>query len=122
MVGKFTRGFEGWSGTYSPLNIPINFAYGKKIKVLAYNPNVVNIGKNLNVELEWVIGGTPANGVGVLKVPFTTSGAWEELVFDFGTIPAIPATAKFTQLVLRFNDVANGAGDIIYVDNFRLTN
>jgi hypothetical protein len=57
-----------------------------------------------------------------LKVALTTSGAWEELVFDFGTIPAIPATAKFNQLVLRFNDSTDGAGAVIYVDNFRLTN
>lgn len=120
-VGKFTRGYEGWSGTYSPMNIPINLAYGKKIKVLAYNPDPANIGKKLNVELEWSING-PGNGVGVLKVPFTTSGAWEELVFDFGTIAAIPANTKYTQLVLRFNDSSNGAGAIIYVDNFRLTN
>lgn len=120
-VGKFTRGHEGWSGTYSPLNIPVNFAYGKKIKVLAYNPNPANVGKSLNVELEWSING-PANGVAVLKVPFTTSNAWEELVFDFGAISAIPAGTKFTQLVLRFNDAQNGAGDVIYVDNFRLTN
>ena len=124
MVGKYVKpsGVASWSGTYSPLNIPINFAYGNKIKVLVYNPDAANIGKRLNVELEWVIGGTPANGVGVLKVPLTTSGAWEELVFDFSTIPAIPATAKYTQLVLRFNDIASGAGETIYVDNFRLTN
>ncbi|MBE2206603.1 MAG: hypothetical protein IAE84_03405 [Saprospiraceae bacterium] len=120
-VGKFTRGNQGWSGTYSPLNIPINFAYGKKIKVLAYNPNPANVGKSLNVELEWSIDG-PANGVAVLKVPFTTSNAWEELVFDFGTISAIPAGTKFTQLVLRFNDSQDGGGSVIYVDNFRLTN
>jgi len=121
-VGKFTRGVESWSGTYSPLNIPISFANGKKIKVLAYNPDPANIGKNLNVELEWAIGGTPVNGVAVLKMPFTTSGAWEELVFDFSTISAIPANAKYTQLVLRFNDSADGAGAVIYVDNFRQTN
>lgn len=121
-VGKFTRGVEGWAGTYSPLNIPISFANGKKIKVLAYNPDPANVGKKLNVELEWAIGGTPANGVAVLKVPFTTSGAWEELVFDFSTISAIPANTKFTQLVLRFNDATDGAGPVIYVDNFRQTN
>ena len=121
-VGKFTRGVESWSGTYSPLNIPISFANGKKIKVLAYNPDPANIGKNINVELEWAIGGTPVNGVAVLKMPFTTSGAWEELVFDFSTVSAIPANAKYTQLVLRFNDSADGAGAVIYVDNFRQTN
>ncbi len=121
-VGKFVRGAEGWSGTYSPLNIPMNLAYGKKIKVLVYNPSAANIGKKLNIELEASIDG-PANGVGVLKVPVTTSGAWEELVFDFSTIPAV-GNAKFTQLVLRYDDdnYATGAGQILYVDNFRLTN
>ncbi len=118
-VGKFTRGFESWSGTYSPLNNPIDMAAGKKIKVLVYNPSPALIGKTLNVELE---AGPIANGIAVRKVAFTTSGAWEELVFDFSNIAAIPATAKFSQLVLRFNDVADGAGAVIYVDNFRLTN
>jgi hypothetical protein len=120
-VGKFTRGYEGWSGTYSPLNIPLNLAYGNKIKVLAYNTRPENIGKSLNVELEWSING-PANGVGILKVPVTTANAWEELVFDFSAIADIPPGTKFTQLVLRFNDSQDGAGDIIYLDNFRLTN
>lgn len=123
-VGKFTRGFESWSGTYSPLNIPINFALGNKVKILVYNPDPANIGKKLNVELEAAISGTGAtsNGVGVLKVPVTTSGAWEELVFDFSTIPAIGPAARFGQLVFRFDDGVNGAGAIIYVDNIRLTN
>lgn len=119
-VGKFTRGNQNWSGTYSPLNIPIDMSVGKKIKVLVYNPDPALIGKNLNVELEQ--GSSISNGIAVLKVPVTTSGVWEELVFDFGTIPAIPANEKFNQLVLRFNDNANGAGAVIYVDNFRLTN
>lgn len=118
-VGMFTRGFEGWSGTYSPLNTAIDMANGKKIRVLAYNPNPALIGKKLNVELE---SGTIANGIAVLKTAFTTSGAWEELVFDFGTVAAVPATAKFNQLVLRFNDSVDGAGAVIYVDNFRQTN
>jgi hypothetical protein len=118
-VGKFTRGSQGWSGTYSPLNIPIDMAAGKKIKVLAYNPDPALIGKKLNVELE---SGTIANGIAVLKTAFTTSGAWEELVFDFGTIAAVPDNAKFNQLVLRFNDAADGAGAVIYVDNFTQTN
>jgi hypothetical protein len=121
-VGKFTRGFEGWSGTYSPLNTPIDFSLGKKLKVLVYNPDPAMVGKKLNVELEWAVGGTPANGVAVLKVPVTKSGEWEELVFDFGPISGIPAASKFTQLVLRYNDSADGAGAVVYVDNFRLTN
>lgn len=121
-VGMFTRGNQGWSGTYSPLNNPIDFATGNKIKVLVYTADAALVGKKLNIELEWAVGGTPSNGVAVLKVPLTTSGAWEELVFDYSTIAAIPADAKFTQLVLRFNDSADGGGAVVYVDNFRLTN
>lgn len=121
-AGKFTRGFEWWSGTYSPLNAPIDFSVGKVIKVLVYNPDPAQIGMNLNVELESADNGNPANGVAVLKMPLTTSGAWEELVFDYSNIAGIPADAKFNQLVLRFNDAADGAGPIVYVDNFRLTN
>jgi hypothetical protein len=129
-VGRFTRGDQGWSGTYSPLDLAIDFAQGKKIKVLVYNTNPALIGTKLNVELEAAVAGTgaPANGVAVLKTAFTTSGAWEELVFDYATIsPTIPSTAQFKQLVLRFNDPVFGSGvggngTIVYVDNFRLTN
>lgn len=121
-VGKYTKGFEGWSGTYSPLNTPIDFSVGKKIKVMIYNPDPALIGLKMNMELESAVGGTPENGVAVLKVPFTKSGAWEELVFDFSTLEGIPADAKFKQLVLRFNDTFDGAGAIFYIDNFELTN
>jgi hypothetical protein len=126
MVGKYAKptGAETWSGTYSPLNIPINFAHGNKVKLMIYNPDAANIGKLFNVELESAVentGATP-NGVGVLKMPLTTSGAWEELTFDFSTIAAIGSTARFGQLVFRFNDVAPGSGEVIYVDNIRITN
>jgi hypothetical protein len=125
-VGKYVKptGVPNWSGTYSPLNIPANMAHGKKVKVLVYNPSPANIGKMLNVELEAGVAASnaPANGVAILKAPITTSGVWEELVFDFGTIAAIPATSRFNQLVLRFNDSTNGLNETIYVDNFRITN
>ena len=93
---------------------------GKKIKVMGYNPDPALVGKKLNVELE--AGNSLSNGVAVLKTAFTTSGVWEELEFDFSTIGAIPSTEKFKQLVLRFNDATDGAGAVIYVDNFRQTN
>jgi hypothetical protein len=123
-VGKFVRGKEGWSGTYSPLDAPIDMAVGKKIKVWVYNPDPAMIGKKLNVELE--NGSTIENGVAVLKVPLTKSGVWEELTFDYGSISGIPAGETFGQLVLRFNDAyegtgTGGQGTVIYLDNFRLT-
>lgn len=119
-VGKFVRGNEAWSGTFSPLDAPLNLATGKKVKVWVYNPDPANIGKKLNVELE--SGSTIANGIAVLKMPVTTSGVWEELVFDFKTLPTVPTGEKFSQLVLRFNDGVDGDFATIYLDNFRLTN
>lgn len=122
-VGKYINGHAPWSGTYSPLNIPINFEHGKTIKVMVYNPDPANIGKNLNLELEWPVGAGSAQPYGaILKMPVTTSGVWEELIFDFGAIESIPDDAKFTQLVLRFNDIAEGTEEVIYIDNFTLTN
>lgn len=120
-VWKYTKGTgaEGWSGTYTPLNTPIDFAAGNKIKLYMY---ATEVGKKLNVELEWAVGGNPANGVAVLKVANTVANQWEELVFDFSTISGIPADAKFTQLVFRYDDVAKGTGEVIYIDNIRLTN
>jgi hypothetical protein len=120
-VWKYTKtvGAAGWSGTYSGLDAPIDFATGKKIKLYIY---ATEVGKKLNVELEWAVGGTPANGVAVLKVANTVANAWEELVFDFSAIAGIPADAKFTQLVFRYDDAADGTGEIIYIDNIRLTN
>ena len=108
-VGVFTRGFESWSGTYSPLNRVIQFSAGKKITLLAYNTDPALIGKAINLELEAAVGGNPKNGVGVKKVAFTKSGAWEELVFDY-TDTAIPENALFAQIVFRFNDAFNGEG------------
>lgn len=122
-VGKYTNGHAPWSGTYSPLNIPVNFEHGKTIKVMVFNPDAANIGKNLNVELEWPVGAADAQPYGaILKMPLTTSGQWEELTFDFSNHEAIPDDAKFTQLVFRFNDVAEGNLEVIYIDNITLTN
>jgi hypothetical protein len=121
-VGMFTKGATT-SGTLSIFNIPVNFAYGKKLKVMVYNPSPANIGKNITLLLQGaIVTGQPANGVAIKKVPITTSGAWEEIVFDFGTITAIPATAKFGQLIMRFNDTQAAEQEVFYVDNFVQTN
>jgi len=119
-VGKFSKivGSASNSDSTSKFDNPIDFSTGKTVKVWAYNPNAANIGKKVTMELG------SAGGTAVLKVAFTKSGAWEELVFDFSTIsPAIPATTKFTQMVIRFNDTSIGrSGETFYLDEFRLTN
>lgn len=123
-VGRFRRGWEEWSGTYSPLDNPtaFDFAVGSKVKIWVYTPDAVNVGKKLKFELE---SGTISNGIALLEVPLTTSGVWEELVFDFGPLLAngtIPAGTTFPRFVLRFNRGTNGDFATIYVDNIRFTN
>ncbi|MCF6180629.1 hypothetical protein [Lutibacter sp.] len=123
-VGKFRRGWEEWSGTYSRLDNPtaFDFSQGSKVKILVYTPDAVNIGKKLKLELEQ---GTISNGIAMLEVPLTTSGAWEELVFDFGpmlTDGTIPAGTTFPRFVLRFNRGTNGDFATIYIDDIRFTN
>jgi len=122
-VGEFFKsaGSAGNSSWTSLLDSPIDFSTGTKVKVWVYNPKASNIGKKLSLELQ-LAGVSAADGVALLKVAFTTSGVWEELVFDYSAITTIPATAKFNQLVFKFNDVSNGRGETFYIDNIRLTN
>ncbi|MCC8359669.1 hypothetical protein [Salinimicrobium sediminilitoris] len=122
-VGKYTNGHAPWSGTYSPLNIPIDFGQGQVITMMVYNPDPANIGKMFNMELEWAIGASEANPYGaVVKTPITTSGEWELLTFDFSDMESIPDDAMFTQMVFRFNDSAEGQQEVIFMDNITLTN
>ncbi|NNT72844.1 hypothetical protein HKT18_11510 [Flavobacterium sp. IMCC34852] len=120
-VWRYTKpsGAASWSGTWTPLSTPngtpINIDNGNKIKVLVYSTEV---GKKLNVEIEQGSNGVPNQ---ILKVASTVANQWEELVFDFGPL-GIPAGTTFNQLVFRYNDVADGSGEVIYIDNVRQTN
>ena len=120
-VWRYTKppGVPFWSGTWTPLSTPngtpINIDNGSKIKVLVYSTEV---GKMLNVELEQADSGIPNQ---VLKVASTVANQWEELVFDFGA-SGIPAGTSFRQLVFRYNDVTDGLGEVIYIDNIRQSN
>lgn len=120
-VWRYTKptGAAFWSGTWTPMStpnsVPINIDNGNKIKVLVYSTEV---GKMLNVELEQADNGIPNQ---VLKVASTVANQWEELVFDFGA-SGIPAGTSFRQLVFRYNDVTDGLGEVIYIDNIRQSN
>jgi hypothetical protein len=120
-VWRYTKtpGAASWSGTWSPLSAPngtpINIDNGSKIKVLVYSTEV---GKMLNVEIEQGTNGVPTQ---ILKVPSTVANQWEELTFDFGA-GGIPAGTTFSQLVFRYNDTADGVGEVIYIDNVRQSN
>jgi hypothetical protein len=118
-VWKYTKpnGAESWSGTWTPLatpnGVPINIDNGNQIKVMVYS---TEIGKKLNVEIEQGSNGVPNQ---VRQVASTVANQWEELTFDFSSVPA---GTTFLQLVFRYNDTSGGAGEVIYIDNVTQSN
>ncbi|MDO9254076.1 MAG: hypothetical protein Q7U54_01085 [Bacteroidales bacterium] len=122
-VGRFTRGSDGTNNTVSHLDIPIDFARGKKITMLVYNPEPTLIGKKFYVELQSAVGGIPANGLAVKNAKVTKSGEWELLTFDFSTFTTaqIPANTRFGQIVITYA-LGIPTGGIIYIDTISLTN
>lgn len=120
-VWQYTKneGAETWSGTWTPLQTPLDLSQGKKIKIWVYTSEV---GKEINLELEWAVDNVVDNGVAVLKVANTVANQWEELTFDYSTIAGLPDDVQFTQYVFRYNDSANGTGEVIYIDTIHQTN
>ena len=114
-VGKFVKpvGSESWGGTYSPLDTPVDFSNGKKLTIMVYNSSPDLVGKNLSIGLQI----TDANDQVTVAQPFTTSGAWEKMVFDFSNVQGVTDTSVYHLLIVQF-DLANGGTDQpVYLDN-----
>ncbi len=77
------------------------------------------VGKRVGLELQGSTNGAPNTAIFVAT---TVANQWEELVFDTTTIPAIPVGAKYKQFNINYNRPNRGLGEVIYLDNFRLTN
>ncbi|MDP2089430.1 MAG: hypothetical protein Q8J84_08530 [Flavobacteriaceae bacterium] len=107
---------EEWAGTWKPLDIPIDLSTGTKIKMLVY---ATEVGKNVGLELQASTNGAPNT---VIFVPVTVANQWEELVFDTTTNPVIPVGATYKQFNINYNRPNKGLGEVIYIDNIRLTN
>ena len=122
-VGRFTRGSDGANSTTTVLDIPINFAFGKKITMMVYNPSPTAINKKMYVELRSAVGNVPADGLAVKNVKITKSGEWELMTFDFSTFTSaqIPDNTKFGQMIITYG-LGIPAGGIIYIDTISLTN
>lgn len=120
-VAKYTKaiGAPNWGGTYSTLSVPANFALGRKVKVLVYNTDAANIGKNISLIFQDGIAISGAPGDVSASAPITTVNAWEELVFNFSQLAA---TARFNSFNFNYNNSASGAGEVVYLDNLRITN
>jgi hypothetical protein len=110
---------EEWAGIWKPFDVPIDLSTGTKIKMLVY---ATEIGKKVGIELQASTNGAPNTAIFVAT---TVKNQWEELVFDTvtgGASPSIPAGAKYKQVNINYNRPNKGLGEVIYIDNIRLTN
>jgi len=117
-VAKFEKptDAEEWAGTWKPLDVPMDLSTGTKIKMLVY---VTEAGKTVGLELQASTNDAPNTAIFVTT---TVANQWEELVFDTATIPEIPAGATYKQFNINYNRPNKGLGEVIYIDNIRLTN
>lgn len=120
-VAKFEKpvNAEEWAGTWKPFDVAIDLSTGTKIKMLVY---ATEVGKKVGIELQGSTNGAPNTAVFVAT---TVANQWQELVFDTtdsAISPAIPAGAKFKQMNINYNRPNKGLGEVIYIDNIRVTN
>jgi hypothetical protein len=120
-VAKFEKpvNAEEWAGTWKPFDVAMDLSTGTKIKMLVY---ATEVGKKVGIELQGSTNGAPNTSIFVAT---TVANQWQELVFDTtdpAISPAIPAGAKFKQLNINYNRPNKGLGEVIYIDNIRITN
>ncbi len=103
-VGKFVKASDGqpFAGMYSypDLEAPIDW---KGVKTVKAKVHMDHIG-NFAVKMEGSATGAPALE---LKVPNTLIGKWEELTFDFSTVPD---NAEYKRLTLFFDLTIDATG------------
>jgi hypothetical protein len=107
---------EEWAGTWKPFDVAIDFSKATKIKMLVY---VTEAGKKVGIELQNSANGAPNTAIFAAT---TVANQWEELVFDTTTNLDIPVGATYKQLNINYNRPNKGLGEVIYIDNIRVTN
>lgn len=117
-VGKMVKGPGGqfWGGSFIELPSAIDFSLGKTFKVKVFSPRA---GAKLLLKVENKDDG---NINFDKEATTTTSGAWEELTFDYS---AINTSNSYHKIVLIFDLGTTGDGSAnytYYFDDINLTN
>lgn len=107
------NGGQPWGGSTLALSGPIDFSAGKVFRMKVWSPRV---GANVLLKVEG------SGGIFFEKTATTTvANAWEDLIFDYTTIPA----GNYTKLVFIFDNGTMGDGSsnyTFYMDDIRLQN
>ena len=105
------NGGQPWGGSTMALSGPIDFSAGKIFRMKVWSPRV---GATVLLKVEG------AGGINFEKTVATTkANTWEDLVFDYSTIPA----GNYTKLVFIFDNGTMGDGSAnftFYMDDIRL--
>jgi hypothetical protein len=130
MVCKYVRDKDGvpWGGFWSALAISVDVTTNKYVHVKVWKPRISPV----KFKLE---GGAAGNLEAPSMAPHATTGAWEELVFDFtsktGTYPTIAFMPDFedpltltSDMVMYFDDIivnndpTVGSAAVTVIENF----
>jgi hypothetical protein len=111
-VGKFDKvnGAQTWAGSSILLDVPINFAVQKKIKMKVWSPAV---GKTVKLKFEILNAGNPDPTNIERDATTTVANAWEELTFDF---TGIINSNNYRRVVLFF-DFGSTTASTYYFDD-----
>jgi hypothetical protein len=114
-VVKFVRDKDGvpWGGFWSALAVPVDVTVNKYAHVKVWKPRISPI--------KFKIEGGAAGNLEIFSInPQTTTGAWEDIVFDFstktGTYPTISFMPDFEDPLTLTNDI------VIYFDDIMFNN
>ena len=114
-VVKFVRDKDGvpWGGFWSALPVPVDVTVNKYVHVKVWKPRI----SPLHFKLE----GGAAGNLEISSIsPQDTTGAWEDIVFDFtsktGTYPTISFMPDFEDPLTLTNDI------VIYFDDIMVNN
>lgn len=112
-VGSYfkSNGAEVWAGGVIQLPNPIDFSAEDQFKMNVWSPKV---GASILVKLE---NASDDQIFMEVQTPTTTSGAWEELSFDFSSIDK---TQDFHKIVIFMDFGVNGDDSQYYFDDLRL--
>ena len=114
-VVKFVRDKDGvpWGGFLSTLALPVDVTVNKYVHVKVWKPRISPIKFKLQ-------GGTAGDLETFSTAAQTSTGAWEEMVFDFssktGTYPTISFMPDFEDPLTLTDDI------VIYFDDIMVNN
>src|SRR5690625_4380985 len=114
-------GAQGWAGMTLSLDEPVDFSAGQVVRMKVHTPRS---GTSILLKLE--DSKSPPNAEGnpsvfvELPVSTTTSGEWEELLFDLGSAAGFDPDILYDNLIVFYDFGNTGQGESFYFDDIQM--